>query len=263
MIESTALAPPTAAISVEHSEKIFELLVPLLAHSCLRSSESYKLEVARTRTQTSLLHLAGNELWAPTKSISSFMTCARKVVGNSLKFRTGQVYINGNNIFNTQFTPPLASRTQDALRLILYKGFENWKKAETIHDKAFSAIKIYFLLITIHPFNDMNGRTARFYFSAHARLLGELSPTILLSFIAMHRNNSDYFIQACKIGRQGDMTAIAHEFNHSMKHAQKYLCSYIQEVSSLISNSANTEEIDEVLLNLRSCIQDFVLCDSH
>lgn len=252
IINTTETIASCDDLRVKNSGKIFELLAALLSHDSLRSTHLYHSEISRVRSTGSVLNLANGTMWLPTRSITSFLTCSRALIDPSLRFRTGPIRIKTSNPFMTNFSPTESSRVQGAIRQILRKGGSAWSNSTSDEHRALLAVKIYFLIITVHPFWDMNGRTARLYFGAHARLLGSVSSAVLLAFIVMHRNFSNNFLTACKFARSGDFSFILREFEHGLSDVRTHFQPLLEHLTSLIQEGDSDARVNELLDEVRS-----------
>jgi len=73
-----------------------------------------------------------------------------------------------------------------------------------------AALASYLVLLSIHPFADGNGRTARMLFAADVNALDrEAAAHVLLGLVLLHRGRSQLFHLSALCARAGDFTMLA------------------------------------------------------
>lgn len=139
-------------------------------------------------------------------TVKRFVADARRVSGDgTLSIRAVDVRFRAENLLTSRFVPPAATGVGAALRSALpgiESAFERWHGDP---DKvAICAMLGAQALLTIHPFKDGNGRTARMFMAAKVlRHLGP-APTALLGMLLLHRSGGHQYHQAAWALRAGD-----------------------------------------------------------
>lgn len=176
---------------------MFQAIAPLLRHGALDASAAPVLDLA----------LAGQlqQAFTDTK-VRHFIADARKLAEREdISIRNGAVYLRTENALTGRFVPPAASGADVALGRALHCI----EAALALHrgDRAQSAICALVssqILLTIHPFRDGNGRTARMFHAAKVlRHLGP-APSALLGLLLLQRSGAHQYHQATWALRAGD-----------------------------------------------------------
>lgn len=206
--------PPSAEF--RQWERMLQLLIPLYGHDSLRSEESYRLDIARaSRTDPARL-VASLARWADVSEIRSFAKQGEKFSRMRLERRTRDALILTDNVFTSGFRPPSATRVATAFSTLIRFSHSNGIGSSDYQRALSSALSFYLVFLTIHPFLDGNGRTARFFFAASVGRLGACAPLLLLALALMHRHRGAMFHFCAKIARIGTFDAFATLFDESL-----------------------------------------------
>lgn len=86
------------------------------------------------------------------------------------------------------------------------------------------ALATYLVLLSIHPFVDGNGRTARMLFAADALAHdGRAAPQLILGLMLLHRGRGQLFHLAALCARTGDFSMLAACYSEALTLAGTYL----------------------------------------
>lgn len=152
-----------------------------------------------------------------TPTVKRFVRDARAVSGNpALRVRAGEVLLRTDNPLTARFRPPRASDVHESLanallaieQALLEHRREPWTVAVT-------ALVGSQILLTIHPFADGNGRTARFYYAAQLSRFGALDAVAILAMMLMYRGGANAYHQASWQFRAGDASPMVELFLRS------------------------------------------------
>lgn len=196
-----AASPVLRGLQLPLHAGAFQASLPLLRHGALDADHAPELDPARgVRLRRS---------FAETR-VKGFVADARKLACNQdLALRNRAVHLRTENALTGRFVPPAAGDVRAALATAL-KCIDAMLESHRgdAGKTAICALLGAQILLTIHPFRDGNGRTARMFFAAKVlRHLGP-APTALLGMLLMHRSGAHQYHQACWALRAGDAEPI-------------------------------------------------------
>lgn len=125
--------------------------------------------------------------------------------GIHVAIRNGDVCLRTENPLTAGFTPPCAGSVTEILGTALrfHASALSMNRGDGGKVAACAVIGMQ-ILLTIHPFRDGNGRTARMFLAAQVlRHLGPV-PAVLLGTLLMHRSGAHQYHQASWALRAGD-----------------------------------------------------------
>ena len=190
----------------------FEAVLPLLTHGAIEGSAVPVVD--------RILALRLESAFAGTKS-KHYVADARRLAGRSeIGIRSVDVRLRTENLLTGRFVPPPASQVDAALvtalrcidsTLALHRG--------DVGKSAVIALVGSQILLTIHPFRDGNGRTARMFLAAKVLRHVGPAPTALLGMLLMQRSGAHQYHQAAWAFRAGDAEPLVALFTESERLA--------------------------------------------
>lgn len=162
--------------------------------------------------------------------VKAFVADARALPDEvGLAIRSGGVHLRTDNRLTARFLPPSADEVSAALGIALkaiQSALERHRgKAARVAACALIGSQI---MLTIHPFPDGNGRTARMFFAAQLLRYQVPAPTALLGMMLMYRGGAHRYHQASWELRAGNVEPMVELFAESttladerfMRHAR-------------------------------------------
>ena len=201
---------------VELRLRSFSALLPVLRHGAIGADSVPELEPCLISRLASAF---------PGTGIRQFVADARDVSKERrLALRTGDVLLQTENPLTAGFSPPSAKDVEPALGIALRSINAALDRDQGDFRKAaICALLGSQILLTIHPFRDGNGRTARMFFAAKVlRHIGP-SPSVLLGLLLIHRAGGHQYHQAAWAFRAGDVEPMLGLFVSSVRLAAEQL----------------------------------------
>lgn len=262
--------PDHAKISYR-SSLCFDFLLPLYDHDALSDKYKFMGLVRRVYAGHPLLSRKQIMNWSECRKASQFARSARAVIGIPYSLRTRDVFIRTNNLLGKDFVPPQASRVSPGL-VHLFKASRQISSQISKPESSIvgMAMAAYFIVLTIHPFSDGNGRASRFYFASRVSCVFGASSILLLALCFLHRNHGTAFQLAAKLARLGDFSPLLSEYQGCILSAHEEFNDDLLELSELlwlsVGNASKNTEDDmsaelglNVLLRIRSKVISRVL----
>ena len=139
-------------------------------------------------------------------AVKRFISDARRVDDDEkLSLRSMDICLRTENLLTSRFLPPPRTEVRKALNVALGEIDSALQEARGSPDKsATCAMLAAQVLLTIHPFVDGNGRTARMFMAANVLRYVGPAPTALLGMLLMHRSGAHQYHQAAWALRAGD-----------------------------------------------------------
>lgn len=208
----------------------FALTVPFCAHGAIEASHAPAPNMASIQQVGSLFRTAALKGLARDASIME---------GKGLKLRSGSARLVSDNPLSALFIPPAAGQTAEAVRLVFHWLDHYSRAGERPEQAAYLIFMAYLALLTIHPFEDGNGRTMRRFFAARILQAGSPDTIALLGMLLAHRGNSQEFHLATWAFRAGDPEPALRLFDSALGQADRSLGAF---VAGLQSGSISPEE---------------------
>lgn len=139
-------------------------------------------------------------------SLKGFVADARALGGGALSIRNGNVCLKTDNAITASFFPPPAAEVRSALAVALRSIHAVLRDcgSDSARIGVCSLIGSQ-ILLTIHPFSDGNGRTARMFYAAQLLRHRATAPSALLGMMLMYRAGGHPYHQASWALRAGDV----------------------------------------------------------
>lgn len=216
MLHAGVACPLAREVQLPLNAEAFSALLPLLRHGAIDADGApafepdFAVRLASAFTET---------------RVKRFVASAQNLADETrLAIRNRAVYLRTENPLTARFIPPAAGNVGAVLGTALI-SIETALELHRGHagKTAVCALLGSQILLTIHPFGDGNGRTARMFFAAQLlRHLGP-APTALLGMLLMHRAGAHQYHQASWALRAGDAEPMVALFVGSEKLAHERL----------------------------------------
>lgn len=159
--------------------------------------DAFSNDAAFRKAVTTAMNSGGLPLRRARKpSLSGFESLARSQCPDVWRFRTEDVRINTRDPFSRDYLAPAASRVRPSVEYL-------FEAAAQVSDGIAAAVARYFVLLTIHPFPDGNGRICRAHFAATVGRWVD-GPHLVLTLPWLHQDRNRQFHLLAKIARLGD-----------------------------------------------------------
>lgn len=183
-------------MKLHRDEEAFFALLPLLRHGAIEADGAPGLDAALAVG----LHSAFGD-----PHVTGFVADAQRLVDDMrVAIRNRRVRLLTENPLTAGFIPPgpgqVIPTLETALRALDAALATGCNDAE----KAVCAVIGMQVLLTIHPFRDGNGRTARLFLAAQVLRHVGPTPSVLLGMLLMHRSGAHQYHQASWALRAGD-----------------------------------------------------------
>lgn len=193
---AAAIAPTQPAVLADAA---WPWLLALLHHDSLASFEAYRTVVASLQQRHAGAGLQRKLLdVASSTNLATLARQAAPLCGLHAALRRGDIAIHTDNPLTRDFLPPLAARVTLAAKM-----FFEFRQAGAHTPSAAARIASYLILLTLHPYRDGNGRTARLLFAADTAAAAAPA-TDLLGLVWLHGQRGARFHLAAKCARAGD-----------------------------------------------------------
>ncbi|HVJ38482.1 MAG TPA: Fic family protein [Stenotrophomonas sp.] len=186
-----------------YSDAVWPWLIGLLHHDSLADFAAYRAQGCALAARHQADRLCPKML--AISVASGVIALAREsapLSGLHPTLRRGDIGIHTDNRFTRGFLPVRAERLAPAAQALF--GLRQ-AGLHTVHSAA--RIAGYLILLTLHPYRDGNGRTARLLFAADTWAAGA-SPLDLLGLIWLHEQRNARFHLAAKCARAGDFNML-------------------------------------------------------
>lgn len=198
VLRAGACSPVARDLQLPLHTHAFSALLPLLLHGATDAGG------VKALTDGRLSRLG--EMFVQPK-VKKFVADARILAEDpTLAIRDRGVYLRTENPLTAQFIPPRADGVARALEAALTSIRTALVRCRGEFAKsAICAVLGEQILLTIHPFRDGNGRTARMFFAAQLLRHVGPAPTGLLGMLLMHRAGGHQYHQASWALRAGNV----------------------------------------------------------
>ena len=196
---SAAFLPVLSLARVE--PKVFSVLALLLGHGVIADGVAREALVSVMSGDA-----APRDRGRLPSTSGGLLRFAAQATGWPMRLRSTGVRLRTDNAFSQQFKPPAAAQVQSLV--------QHWLKATT---RAFAgngenpnpstpwlAYAEFFTLLSIHPFADGNGRTARALYAARLATNGHAAPEWVLALALSYGENATRFHLAAQLAREGE-----------------------------------------------------------
>ncbi len=215
------LQPVVSAEPPSRHSTAFELLSVLYRHGVLSQGlPSTELDAALAGTsKPSLPTLARDFARADTTGL---LAAASKLLGVPVRLRGKHVRLRGENVFTRHFVPPAAKQVPECLNG-LWRALRRAAHASAggaAFQHGLIAYAAFFAVLTIHPFADGNGRTARMFYASLLRLNASDCPILALALPLSFAEGGRRFHQAALLARSGHFGELRANMVDSVREAQ-------------------------------------------
>lgn len=175
-------------------------VLALLQHDSMDSLKHYYSNVDRLeKLQVCPANSNILERLSRAPSLGAFSNESRSLVQQRLRMRSERIIVRSPNSLSDGFLPPPAGKAV-ASSAILFR--ERIGKGDRLNVWR-ARLASYLIFLTIHPFEDGNGRTARLMFAADT-LSNNGPQEDLMALILLHSSASAAFHVSAKCARLGD-----------------------------------------------------------
>lgn len=176
--------------------------------------------------------------------LSSLPIGARIVEAPYSSLRDRGVRLRSQSALTRSFEAPAA----EVMRLELKKLQRELSKPT--RNPAARAFVLYFVLLTLHPLPDGNGRLARGYFAALLWSFGFFNPIYIIALARCFEGRGDAFQIAAHRARSGDHLAVLNHFKHAVDRSASH-AEEIMDLCEMLDNN-NLEGAHRILDSLRA-----------
>ncbi len=192
----------------------------LLLHDSFDRSELFERNLERHELlhAHALLEPALNRAHAAC-TLGQLSAALETITGLRPAQRMRGIGIATQNSYSQRFRGPSAVQAMRAsVRLF------STRRRQTERSGIEKALATYVVLLSIHPFADGNGRTARMLFAADALAHdGHAAPQLTLALILLHRGRGRLFHLAALCARTGDFSMLATCYSEALSLAGAFL----------------------------------------
>ncbi|MDP1696342.1 MAG: Fic family protein [Xanthomonadaceae bacterium] len=143
---------------------------------------------------------------SPPNTLAGVLRFASQAAGWPVRLRSAGVRLRTDNPFTQRFKPPLAADVPNLVRHWLdstTRVFVN--NDDALHARVpWLAYAEFFTLLSIHPFADGNGRTARALYAARLAANRHAAPEWVLALALSYGENAARFHLAAQLAREGE-----------------------------------------------------------
>ena len=214
-------APMASAEMPRRHAAAFELLTAFYRHDVLaRTPTSVELDAALAGTLKPTLPELSRDF--ERGDTAGLLAAAGKLLSAPARLRGKRVQLRGENVFTRHFLPPPAKQVPGCLNG-LWRAWRRTAQASAEGDPSrrwLIAYAAFFGLLTIHPFADGNGRTARMLFASALCADGSDCPALALALPLSFADGGRRFHQAALLARSGHFGELRANFLDAMREAR-------------------------------------------
>lgn len=204
-------------------------LVALLMHNSFQSEEDY-LQNHRTLDAQFDESKLKAQLWkiARCGTLDSLIRSIRNLTKTDSVVRAHTTRILTPNVYSQQFLPP----TPHQAKLATERLFRLRSRYSTGSASIASALATYFVLLTIPPLKDGNGRTSRLLFGADVFSRSRSGMILIIALILLKRQRSEHFHLAARCARAGDFSMLSTCFRETVDIAKAEYLGTLEQLSA-------------------------------
>jgi len=176
---------------------VFSVLSLLLRHGVIAGG------VAR---DSLALAMSGTAKISTPHTLTGLLLFASQATGWPMRLRSTGVRLRSDNPFSQRFKPPIAEQVRGLVQYWLRATNRAFAGNNELSSEraAWLAYAEFFTLLSIHPFADGNGRTARALYAARLSDNGQATPEWLLALALSYGGNAARFHLAAQLARDGE-----------------------------------------------------------
>lgn len=193
------------------SQRHLPWLLPLLAHDAIGPTPVYEARVKDLGARFDQVALIARlQSVSSSVSIAGLARASSKIVGMvPVERRMGNIIIRTSNYFTNQFTPPAVVDMRRASPLFFALRSQYVSGAGDLATCVKSAFISYAAALTLHPYQDGNGRSFRLLFASDMATFPDEPASYWILILAVFRFLfADQFHLAAKIFRLGDVNML-------------------------------------------------------
>ena len=246
--------------AVHESDWLLPLLIHFVQHDALKpnSPSEGELEMVLKGDPKCFAHKVSR--FFPCYSLDALLNGASLAGCVPGRLRQTEVKLETWNQLTTAFRPPRPSELRRAMTHLMKEARCKVQRATTPSQKVGVALGTYFILLTIHPLKDGNGRTARANFVGAVAELSPISPLLLLGLCLLHQERSSAFHLAASLARMGETGALLEIFHSAVEQANRWLSDDLAVMSGLRVQGSNPSlhQILPLVLELKNKLSVYV-----
>lgn len=143
---------------------------------------------------------------SPPDTLSAMLQFASQATGWRMQLRQAGVRFRTDNPFSQEFKPPSAPGLRNLVKHWLASTSRAFGAGSelSVATAPWLAYAEFFTLLSIHPFADGNGRTARALYASRIFIHGHMASDWLLAMALCYGENASRFHLAAKLAREGE-----------------------------------------------------------
>lgn len=233
------------------TDLVFALLTSLLRHDALESGIDPK-QIATVMRAPSDLFIANERVSLMPDRAPAL---ARVAAGIRVRLRDTGSRLRGANPLTAAFAPPNAREVPTLLRE-LHARVRRWPTAGSScvgEALAMLAYAEFFAFLSIHPFPDGNGRTARWLYANRIHNGASPEPMLILALPISFAQNGTRFHLAAQLARAGTFDELFNNWRAAVAQARDYCAGAVDALSRACAD-ADPNATLRALENIRSIL---------
>ncbi|MCC8556036.1 Fic family protein [Xanthomonas hortorum] len=212
---------------------VFLAVLCLLDHESLRSEAYFSQRIQQISENE---HDALNALatLAEARDIKGISSASKSLMGFMPKIRSNTIAINSDNIFTRKFIPPAAPQVPAACAFSLRNFWEQVSACKQVGSDVATILALFFILLTIHPYSDGNGRVFRRLFASHIYRAKGPNIYLVLGLALLYRERGVTFHMTASMARLGNFDAMAQEYGSCVESARELFRPEARAISDAI-----------------------------
>lgn len=212
--------------------KVYSVLTLLLGHGVILAGVSREVFVsAMSRCAT----CCDRAIFPITRD--GLFRFAAQATGWQMRFRSTGVRFHSDNPFTQRFKPPLAEQVPNLVRHWLVSNNRNFVGTHgSVHAHIpWLAYAEFFTLLSVHPFADGNGRTARALYAVRLATNGHAVPEWLLALALSYGGNAARFHLAAQLARDGEFDDLYRNLADALVRVAPWFASDISRLERAVA----------------------------